>query len=288
MNPLLLAGGLMAILGVSLSVVLAIANKKLYVFEDPRIDAIDNLLAHANCGACGVPGCRAFAEKLVAGEANPAACTATAPEAIAEIAALLGVEAGEQEKRVARVACAGGNHVAHTRALYQGIETCRAAGLIAGGGKGCTWGCLGFGDCAAACPFDAIRINKNDLPVIDENRCTACGECVAACPKNLISVHPVEHRLWVACKTHLSAKAAKNECAVACFGCGLCAKDAPEGLIELRDSLPVIDYSKNELATPDVIQRCTTGAIVWLDPEKGAVRGEKAKPVENTEPLPVG
>ena len=277
MNGLLVAGGLMAVLGLGLSSVLALANKRLHVYEDPRIDEVDDLLPQANCGACGFPGCRAFAEALVAGAASPAQCTVSSAEAVAEIAALLGIEAGRRQKRVARVACAGGNHVARDIARYRGIETCRAATLVSGGGKGCPWGCLGFGDCAAACLFDAITMDGHDLPVVDEDKCTACGECVVVCPKDLFSLHDEAHRLWVACSNRQLGKEARAHCDVACIGCSRCVKDAAEGLIHMEDNLAVVDYSKNEGASLDAIQGCPTGAIVWLDKDKGVVKGAKAQ-----------
>ena len=278
----------MAVLGVSLAAMLAFANKALYVPEDPRIDKVEEMLPRANCGACGYPGCRAFAEALVAGEMAPGQCAPNSDEDVANIAAYLGIEAGMHEKRVARLACAGGNHVAHIRARYEGIESCRAATLLSGGGKGCAWGCLGFGDCALACPFGAITMNERDLPVVDEDTCRACGECVTICPKNLFSLHSKSHRLWVACKNLERAKDAKAECEVACTGCGICAKDAPEGLVKIENNLAVIDYTKNDLASLEVIQRCPTGAIVWLDEHKPPIKGAKAKNITRTEPLPIG
>lgn len=263
-------------LGVVLATIVAVANKKLYVFEDPRVDRIVELLPGANCGACGVAGCRAFAEALVEGKVVPAQCAANVAENIKAIAQLLGVDAGTREKIVARLACAGGRNVAKDLAAYQGLPTCRAATLIGGGGKACAWGCLLFGDCATVCPFDAISMNENALPVVDEDKCTACGACVRECPKALFSLHPAAHRLWVACSNELRGADARRECDVACIGCGLCAKDAPEGLIAVENNLAHIDYGKNGLASLQAIQRCPTGAIVWLDKEKGPMLGEKA------------
>ncbi|MBM3289890.1 MAG: 4Fe-4S dicluster domain-containing protein, partial [Candidatus Hydrogenedentes bacterium] len=184
---LLLAGIVMAVMGGALALALAAANRKFYVFEDPRIGEVEAMLPGANCGACGSPGCRAFAESTVEGKTSPGKCSVSSPEGIAAIAAHLGVDAGAEEKRVARLACAGGSNVAWMRARYEGMQTCRGAALVAGGGKGCAWGCLGLGDCARVCEFDAIRMNEYGLPVVDESKCTACGDCVEVCPKVLFS-----------------------------------------------------------------------------------------------------
>jgi len=276
----------MAALGTALAVALAVANKKLYVYEDPRIDVIEEMLPRANCGACGTAGCRHFAELCVKGAINPAQCTVSSKEMKEAIADLLGVQLGHQEKRVARLACAGGTHVSYTRARYQGLASCRAANVVAGGGKGCTWGCLGFGDCVSACTFGAIRMNKHNLPVVDEDKCAACGDCVRVCPKGLFSIHPVSHRLWVACKNLDASNQAEAECEVTCTGCGRCAAYAPEGLITIESNLAVIDYSKNALGSKLAIEGCPTGAIVWFDDRRGALRGADARKIVRKERLP--
>jgi Na+-translocating ferredoxin:NAD+ oxidoreductase subunit B len=284
---LVTAGLVMAGLGLTLSVVLAVANRKLHVFEDPRIDAIEDMLPKANCGACGLAGCRAFAEQVVAGEVKPSKCTASGADTVAAIAEYLGVDAGSEEKRVARLACAGGRHVAWHRARYQGMQSCRAASLVAGGGKGCVWGCLGLGDCKEVCDFGAITLNEHGLPVVDADLCTACGACVDICPRGLYSIHPVSHRLWVACTSKAKGDTAAAECEVACTACGRCAMDAPEGLITMADNLPVVDYSRNDLASPHAIQRCPTGAIVWFDDEGEMQKGEAARKVLRRTSLPI-
>lgn len=287
-NGVFVAVGMMAGLGFTLASVLAIANKKLYVYEDPRIDDVEGMLPGANCGACGFPGCRPFAEELVAGNASPGGCTVSAVEAQEEIAEYLGVDVGGGNKIVARLACAGGTHVARQRVRYEGLQSCRGADLVAGGGKGCAWGCLGLADCEAACDFDAIHMNQYSLPVVDALKCTACGDCVEICPRDLFSLHPVSQRLWVACKSEAVGDEAEDECAVACTACGRCVSDAPPGLLEMKNNLPIIQTDQLAAATPSVIQRCPTGAIVWIDDQGEFIKGREAKEIIRKEPLPLG
>jgi RnfABCDGE-type electron transport complex B subunit len=261
-----------------LALMLVTANKKLYVYEDPRIDAVDDMLPHANCGACGYPGCRPFAEALVAKEALPGKCTVSSDDGRAAIAAFLGVALGTEEKKVARLACAGGSNVALNRANYQGISSCQAAALVSGGGKACFWGCLGHGDCEKVCDFAAITMNEQGLPVVDTEKCTACGDCVDVCPKDLFSLQPMSHRLWVACKNLEHGEDILEACQVGCTACGKCAMDAPGELITMIHNLPVINYAENH-NTQIPIQRCPTGAIVWLDDHEGAIKGKESKKI---------
>ncbi|WP_168567002.1 RnfABCDGE type electron transport complex subunit B [Crateriforma spongiae] len=260
-----------------LATLLVVAGRFLHVEEDPRIDEVEDMLPHSNCGACGKPGCRAFAEALVAGDALPSGCTVGSPDDHVKIATFLGVDVGSQQRRVARLACAGGNNVARDRAHYQGMESCAAAALVAGGGKACFWGCLGLADCANACDFDAITMNQHDLPVVNEDACTACGDCVQACPKDLFSLQVEAQRLWVACSSLAEGDGVMEQCEVGCTACGRCAMDS-EGQIVMRDNLPVIQPSANPLtATPT--KRCPTGAIVWIDETAGIVKGDAAAKV---------
>ncbi|KAB2960654.1 MAG: RnfABCDGE type electron transport complex subunit B [Thermoanaerobaculia bacterium] len=260
-----------------LAVLLVLADRRLRVEEDPRIDAVEEMLPHTNCGACGFPGCRSFAEALVGGGAKPGGCTVSSDEGRQAIAAFLGVEVGAEERRIARLACAGGANVARNRARYHGLDSCRAAALVAGGGKGCFWGCLGLADCEQVCDFDAIRMNAQGLPVVTEAKCTACGDCVEACPKDLFSLHPASRRLWVACRSLEAGDELLEDCEVACTACGRCAMDAPE-LITMQNNLPVVDYARDH-RTKVPIQRCPTGAIVWLDPAAGPVKGPAARKI---------
>lgn len=244
---------------------IALARKKLYVWEDPRIDEVNAMLPGANCGACGFAGCRAFAEQLIAGATEPAVCTVASADDRTDIAAFLGVDVGTAATRVARLLCAGGCDVAPRRADYLGLATCSAAAAVAGGGKACAWGCLGLGDCAVACDFDAIVMNEVELPVVIPEKCTACGDCVEACPKDLFVLMPLEHKLVVQCKNLLEGADAEAVCAVACNACGRCAADAAPGVIQMVNGLAVIDYGRNTDANENAIRRCPTGAIVWVE-----------------------
>ncbi len=268
MGEILTAVIILTGLGLLFATIIAIAYKKLRVYEDPRIDKVEELLPGANCGGCGVPGCRAFAEAVVSGELNAGKCNVSSPEGIQRIAEYLGVEASQGEKRVARVLCAGGKNEAHNRASYKGnMSTCRGEAVVAGGPKDCSWGCLGLGDCETVCDFDAITMTDDALPLVDPAKCTACGDCVDVCPKGLFVLMPISQKLIVQCKSLLEGDLATDRCSVACNGCSRCVSDAAPGLIEVKNGLATINYELNNVATPSATKRCPTGAIVWLDGE---------------------
>lgn len=251
--------------GLVFGALIALTHRRMWVWEDPRIDGVVQLLPGANCGACGYAGCRAFAEAAVAGAVEPAKCTVMGADMRADVASYLGVDAGSAQKRVARLLCAGGSNVAPRKADYHGITSCAAAVAVGGGGKGCAWGCLGHGDCCVSCTFDAIVMNEHELPVVDIDRCTACGDCVDACPLGLFTLMPLDHHLIVQCRNLLSGEAATSVCAVACNACGKCVQDAASGLIEMQGGLAVIDYRRIGDAGRRAIERCPTGAITWLE-----------------------
>jgi len=264
MSNLAAAAAVMLGLGLFFGFVLALAYRFLRVEEDPRIDRVEEMLPGSNCGACGEPGCRGLAEKLVAGTAAPSKCTVSSPAGLEAIAEFLGVDAGEQVKLVARLHCGGGLGRALQVATYEGYASCRAAHLVGGGGLECSWGCLGLADCMLACDFDAIRMNAVNLPAVDVDKCTACGDCVDACPRDLFELLPVNHHLIVQCKAPLAADEARRLCKVVCDACGRCAQDAAPGLITMVNNLPVVNYAGGGPATPEATLRCPTGAIQWV------------------------
>lgn len=257
---ILIVGGV----GLVFAVFIALANRQLWVWEDPRIDAVASMLPNANCGACGLPGCRAFAEQAVEGRVAPTQCSVGSDDVHKAIAGFLGVAAGTAVRRVARLLCAGGHDVAVSQAEYRGLPTCAAAAAVAGGGKGCAWGCLSLADCERVCAFKAITMSDTGLPVVDPVKCTACGDCVEACPKGLFALLPVEHRLLVQCKNLLAGDEVLEQCKVACTACGKCVQDAAPGLISVASGVAVVNYDFNVHADEHVVERCPTGAIVWL------------------------
>jgi electron transport complex protein RnfB len=245
--------------------VLAAAYRFLRVEEDPRLEVVEELLPGNNCGACGEPGCLAFAQRVLADELAPGKCTVADDATLERIASFLGVDVGAEEKRIARLKCAGGSSQASRLGRYQGMESCRAAVLVDGGDRACSWGCLGLADCERACTFDAITMNADDLPVVEPELCTACGDCVDVCPRDLFVLVPESQRLFVQCNSPLVGEAAVLPCKVACDACGRCALDAPAGTVEMVNGLPVVHYDRETVPTPAATWRCPTTAIVWLE-----------------------
>jgi formate dehydrogenase beta subunit len=190
-EAVLMMGGLGLVVGVGL----AAASKIFYVYVDPVVVEVDEALPGANCGGCGLPGCSANAEAIVAGRAAPNSCVAAGPEVAEAIAAILGVTIEAKEPDIARPGCTYGVQDADIKYLYDGLGDCRAAALISGGMKVCQIGCLGLGTCAKACPFDAIQMGPDGLPVVDEQKCTGCGTCERVCPKHIITLSSVTRRI---------------------------------------------------------------------------------------------
>ncbi len=265
MSSFVIAPAIMTGIGLVFAIILAVAYRFLKIQEDPRIEETEDLLPGSNCGACGQPGCHAFAEQLVQGIEPPSKCTVASQEVIDSVAELLDVDPGQQEKRVARLHCAGGIGQAYQIAEYQGFDSCLAAAVVSGGGKGCSWGCFGLGDCQKDCTFNAITMNLNGLPVVDVDQCTACGDCVDACPRDLFDLVPLNQHLFVQCKAPLAGDMAVSLCITACDACERCVADAAPGLIRMQDNLPLVDYTGGGPARPEATYRCPTGAIQWIE-----------------------
>lgn len=267
MNSLLISILTMGILGVFFAYGLSIARKKFRVEEDPRIDEVESVLPGANCGGCGYPGCRAFAEAVVIGKAEPNGCPVGGFETSQEIAKILGIEIKETERKVAVLLCRGTEEAAKRKAEYRGIKTCYAATIVQRGDKYCSYGCLSFGDCVLSCNFDAIEIGKHGLPVVDIKKCTGCGLCVKACPKGLLELHPVSRKFFVFCKSLDDAKSSRKNCKNACIACKICTRGAANEEVIVENNLSIInnpEITKNEEAM-NWIAKCPTKCIGFLE-----------------------
>lgn len=250
----------MACLGFLFSLGLVFAYRKLRVYEDPKIEKVSEILPQANCGACGYSGCRAFAEAVVGGKVEPNSCPVGGEEVANQIAETLGVTAGEVIKKIARLHCRGSHEAAKDRGAYLGISTCFAAHLI-GGNKQCSYGCLHFGDCALACPFDALYMGEDGLPVVIEESCTSCGKCVDACTRNLFELHPVAQEIIVFCRSLDRGAASRKACKNACIACGICARACPEAIVMENNLAIITDYKKIDPEKIPDIEKCPTDAI---------------------------
>lgn len=248
-------GGIAFLAGVALY----LASKVFAVEEDPLVAEIDDILPGANCGACGVPGCLGFAEKLVKTKDMSLYCPVGGPDLSVEIADLLGLEAVEQEKEVARVMCQGGNHATRT-GEYKGVKSCRAVATIHQYDLTCPYGCFGYGDCVTSCDFDAIHI-VNGVALVDEEKCTSCVACVIECPINIIEMQSYNKHVFVACKSIDSGAAVKKYCEVGCTGCKKCVKACEHEAIEYDSFLATIIPDKCTNCN-DCIDTCDTDTIV--------------------------
>lgn len=279
---------MLSALGVISAVVLYFVAQKFKVYEDPRIDEVEAVLPGANCGGCGYPGCRGFAEAFVKAEdISTLFCPVGGNDTMGNAAKILGKEAAAVDPMVAVVRCAGTpEHRAKTNA-YDGAKSCRIATSLYSGDTGCQFGCLGLGDCVDVCNFDAIYIDEvTGLPVVDQDNCTACGACVKACPKFIIELRkkgPKGKRIFVSCVNKDKGGVAKKSCSVACIGCGKCVKTCPHDAITLENNLAYIDFNKCKLCRK-CVEVCPTNAIweVHFPARKPKVEDETAQPVSES------
>jgi len=255
-------------MGALFSAGLSLADKKFHVDEDPRISAVNEALPGANCGGCGYPGCANFAESVVSGKVDVTACNVASADAIDEIADILGIDATAGEPLMARVMCLGGKYETAKKADYFGIDSCTAANLMGGGEKLCEYGCLGFGECVDACPFEAMYMSDNGLPVVIEEKCTGCGKCVDACPRGVMEMHPISEKLFVFCKNQDNPKDARKVCIRACIGCQICVRAAGDENMYMEDNLAKINYSTYGKDAVLPTDRCPTECLLTIGAEQ--------------------
>lgn len=237
LGGLLVMGGLGIVIGVGL----ALASKIFYVYVDPKIEAVEEALPGANCGGCGFPGCSANAVAIVSGKSSPSSCVAGGPDVAAAIARVLGVEITLKEPEVSKPGCYYGVQDADIKYLYQGISDCRAAALLDGGAKICPIGCLGLGTCVRACPFGALSMGLDNLPVVDTALCTGCGTCERVCPKHIITLTSTSERMI--------GEYVTDECTAPC------QRSCPTG-INIPAFIQEIRYGNFEAALAIIKEKC--------------------------------
>ncbi|MDY0253672.1 MAG: Fe-S cluster domain-containing protein [Tenuifilaceae bacterium] len=273
---------MLSVLGVLAAVILYFVAQKFKVYEDPRIDEVEAVLPGANCGGCGYPGCRGFAEAFVkADDISTFFCPVGGNETSAAAAKVVGKSAVEQAPMVAVVRCSGSPDHRPKTSIYNGATSCKVATTLFSGDTGCQYGCLGLADCVDACTFDAIYMDeKTGLPVVIDDNCTACGACVTACPKDIIELRkkgPKGKRIFVSCINKDKGGMAKKSCSVACIGCNKCVKVCPHDAITLENFLAYIDYDKCKLCRK-CVDECPTDAILEVNfPPKRKKVEEEAK-----------
>lgn len=245
--------------------VLYVVAARFRVEEDPRIDQVEKLLPGANCGGCGQTGCRAFAEAFVVEQDADLYCPVGGAETMTAVAKLLGRVAVEKDPIVATIRCGGSCQKRPRTNVYDGAHWCATSSALYAGQTACAFGCMGFGDCAEVCHFDALRINEQTgLPEVDADKCTACGACVRACPKGVIELRkkwPKHRAVYVSCISRDRGAATRKACSAGCIGCGKCVKECAFEAITLADNLAFIDSSKCKLCRK-CVGVCPTGAIV--------------------------
>lgn len=245
-------------------ILLSIAGRVFAVDTDPRIHEVEDILPKGQCGACGYAGCLGYAEAVVKNPEVPTNLCIPGKDAVArKIAELTGKTPAHAQKRVASIKCAGSYDKAARIFQYRGIQGCVSANMFQGGNKACKYGCLGFGTCVKSCPFGAMRMSPEGLPVVNAEKCTGCGKCQSMCPRGVISLIPPDSKVRVNCSSHDKGAQARQFCKVSCIGCGLCKKACPHDAIKLEDNLASVNKQIciDVCESPVCYAKCPTHAI---------------------------
>lgn len=257
------------VFGILCGLALAIAAKKFAVKVDPKIEAVRACLPGANCGACGFAGCESYAEAVVTDPNCPPSKCAPGKQTVAEkVAEITGKAAGAAAPIISVLRCSRNEGQVAKKYSYTGYDTCQGASIAFGGPYECTFACIGYGDCEAACPFHAIHM-KDGMPVIDPDECTGCGVCVKNCPKQVLQLVPKDAPVYVPCSSRDSGKAVTNVCKAGCIHCGACARKAKDVVNMVNDRIE-IDYEKcDEEAAKSGVWACSKQFIFrYMDPKR--------------------
>ena len=239
---------LVAILGLIAGLILAIASKLMAVPVDEKVEALRECLPGINCGACGYSGCDGYADAMANHGAAVGLCSPGGAAVAAATGELLGVS-GKVELKTALVRCGGCEDNTKRKLEYHGLPSCAAAIQFYGGDWQCQYGCLGYGDCAAACEYGAITI-ENGLAKIDPTLCRGCTKCAAACPKHLIVMHSAGVKGVVRCLNHDKGALTRKTCTIGCIGCGKCTKVCEHDFLASIDEEKCVGCGKCAEACP--------------------------------------
>ena len=266
---IIIAAAVVAVTGIIVGLGLGVFGEKFKVEIDEREQAVRACLPGNNCGGCGYPGCDGLAKAINEGKAPVNACPVGQKPVADKVAEVMGVKAEEGEKKVAFVKCSGTCVKAVKRYEYTGIKKCSALSVVPGADdKGCGFGCMGYGECVAACKFDAIHL-IDGIAKVDETKCTACQACIKACPQHIITLVPVEHApVRVLCASQSRGKDVMAVCEAGCIGCSLCSKQCKSDAIHMDGNVPVIDYDKCT-ACGACAAKCPRGVIHTFTEEAG-------------------
>lgn len=257
--PVLIVSGI----GLVAGVILAIASIVMAVPKDEKAEALLEVLPGANCGACGFSGCSGYAAALSKGEAKVGLCSPGGEACAKECAALLGVGDVAVEKKTALVHCMGSYDMTSDKMNYDGIESCSASTFLAGGITSCRFGCMGMGDCAAACPYGAISV-CNGMAAVDPKKCRGCSQCVAACPKGLISFVPLKKQAVVRCSNCDKGAQTMKVCKIGCIGCMKCVKSCEYGAVQVENFCAKVDPAKC-VGCGKCVEACPRHVITLLE-----------------------
>ena len=290
MKLILISLLVLGLTGLAAAVLLYLIAQKFRVEEDPRIDQVQEVLPGANCGGCGFAGCRALAEACVKADTlDGLLCPVGGAPTMEKVGAILGLAAVAADPKVAVVRCNGTCEARPRTSEYNGVRSCQIQHNLYVGETACPFGCLGCGDCVAACQFGALSMDpKTGLPVVDEEKCTACGKCVKACPRAIIELRkkgPKGRRMVVECVNKDKGAIARKACLSACIGCGKCLKECSFEAITVENNLAYIDPEKCRLCRK-CEAACPTGAIhsVNFPARKPAEPAQEAKPAQEVKP----